>query len=132
MTASALPKLYRQYIDCLNARDLDRLGSFVRDDVRRNGDALGLAGYRDLLRGDFRAIPDLSFTIELLVADTARVAARLAFDCRPEGDFLGIPVDGRRVVFTEHAFYAYTDGRIAEVHSVIDTTSIHAQLQQEP
>lgn len=132
MTDSALPGRYRQYIDCLNTRDFDALGSFVGDDVIRNGEILGLSGYRELLRGDFRAIPDLSFTIELLVADATRVAARLAFDCTPVGDFLGIPVHGRRVAFTEHVFYTYADDKIAEVHSVIDTTGIRAQLGPGP
>lgn len=132
MSDSPLAASYRQYVDCLNARDLDRLGDFVRDDVRRNGEALGLAGYRDLLRRDFRAVPDLRFTIDLLVADATHVAARLAFDCTPAGQFLGILVDGRRVRFHEHVFYAYADGRIADVHTVIDTTAIRAQLQPEP
>ena len=104
----------------------------VHDDVRRNGEVLGLSGYREMLLGDYRSIPDLRFTIELLVADTTHVAARLVFDCTPRGEFLGIPVDGRRVAFSENVFYAYVDGRIADVRAVIDTTAIRAQLQAGP
>lgn len=132
MTDSPLQSLYRQYIDCLNSRELDRLSSFVCDEVRRNGEALGLSGYREMLHGDFRDIPDLGFTIELLVADYTHVAARLTFDCTPVGDFLGMPVNGRRVTFAEHVIYAYTDGKIADVRSVIDTTGIRAQLEPAP
>ena len=132
MTDSPLTDLYRRYLDCLNARDLDRLGTFVHDDVRRNGEVLGLSGYREMLLGDYRSIPDLRFTIELLVADTTHVAARLVFDCTPRGEFLGIPVDGRRVAFTENVFYRFAEGRIAEVWSLVDRAAIERQLAAPP
>ncbi len=132
MGDSPLAKLYLQYVDCLNARTLDRLGSYVRDDVRRNGEAVHLAGYRELLHNDFLRIPDLRFAIELLVADATHVAARLAFDCTPVGEFLGLAVNGRRVTFSENVFYEYVDGKIADVRSVIDTDSIRAQLLVGP
>ena len=129
MSNSPLIELYQQYVDCLNDRTLDRLGSYVRDDVRRNGEAVHLVGYRELLLDDFRRIPDLRFSIDLLVADATHVAARLAFDCTSVGEFLGLAVDGRRVVFREHVFYEYVDGKIADVRSVVDTDSIRAQLR---
>nr|WP_240189367.1 ester cyclase [Nakamurella flavida] len=119
---------YRAYLDCLNARELDRLGEHVREDVQHNGNAFGLAGYRDMLRDDFRRIPDLRFEIEMLVVDESHVAARLVFDCAPVGEFLGLPVHGRRVRFHENVLYTYRDGRIADVRSVIDTVAIAAQL----
>jgi predicted ester cyclase len=37
--------------------------------VQRNGEALGLAGYRKMLEGDFAAIPDLQFNIDFLVSE---------------------------------------------------------------
>jgi predicted ester cyclase len=56
------------------------------------------------------------------------LAARLAFDCTPKGEFLGLPVNGRRVAFTENVFYEFRDGKIAQVWSVIDKAAIEAQL----
>ena len=41
------------------------------------------------------------------------VAARLLFACTPQHAFLGFTPDGRRLVFAEHVFYRYRDGRIA-------------------
>lgn len=128
MTSGPLAQLYLQYVDCLNARMLDSLGTYVRDDVRRNGETVHLAGYRELLHDDFRLIPDLQFSIKLLLADATHVAARLAFDCTPVGEFLGLAVNGRRVAFHENVFYPYVDGKIADVLSIIDTDSIRAQL----
>jgi steroid delta-isomerase-like uncharacterized protein len=120
--------LYRGYLDCLNRQDWSTLGQFVHDDVRYNERVIGLAGYRAMLERDFRQIPDLHFTIALLVAEPPYVASRLSFDCTPQNEFLGLPVNGRRVSFTENVFYEVRDGRIHQVWSVIDKAAIEAQL----
>lgn len=122
------PSFYRRYIDCLNARDLDRLGDFVHADVDYNGKRVGLSGYRALLEGNYRDIPDLRFQIQLLVADATTVASRLHFDCRPMGRFLDLEVAGQRVSFSEHVFYHVEDGRIRTVWSLIDKAAIAEQL----
>ena len=120
--------IYDRYIACLNARDWDRLGEFVADDAIHNGRRLGVDGYRAMLEENCRDIPDLRFDLDLVVADEAHIASRIRFDCKPTGAFLGLPVNGKRVVFHEHAFYTLTAGKIAEVFSVIDKAAIEAQL----
>ncbi|SFD17134.1 ester cyclase [Tropicimonas isoalkanivorans] len=128
MTGADLSEIYRGYIDCLNRQDWGNLGKYVDEDVRRNGQALGLEGYRALLVEDFRAIPDLTFVLELLVCEPPMVASRLAFECTPVGMLFGLPVNGRRVQFCENVFYEFDGGRIRSVWSVIDTAAVAAQL----
>ena len=129
MTEAELAAIYRDYIACLNEQDWPRLGHFVAHDVVHNGRPFGLAGYRAMLEGDFRAIPDLRFDVELVTCDPPNVAARLAFDCTPTGEFQGLPVSGKRVTFAENVFYEWRDGKIAQVWSVIDKAAIEAQLR---
>lgn len=128
MTAAELAETYRGYIACLNRQDWAGLAAFVREDVRYNGEAVGLSGYRAMLEGDFRAIPDLSFEIALLVSEPPRVAARLDFDCTPVGELFGVAVNGRRVRFSENVFYEFADGRIGRVWSIIDKAAIAGQV----
>ncbi len=128
MTPQDLSDLYRGYIDALNKQDWSRLGRFVHDDVEHNGNRIGLRGYRAMLEGDFRAIPDLHFNIELLVSQPPDIAARLRFDCTPVGSLFGLPVDGRRVRFGENVFYRMSDGKIRSVWSIIDKAAIAAQI----
>lgn len=128
MDAGEIATLYRSYIDCLNRRDWDRVGDFVHAEVRHNGRAFALAGYRAMLEEDVRAIPDLRFEIGMLVAEPPLIATRLLFTCTPTGVFLGLPVNGRTVSFSENVFYAYRDGLIAEVWSVIDKAAVEAQI----
>jgi predicted ester cyclase len=128
MNSTALAAIYRDYLACLNRQDWPGLHQFVHDEVQHNGRPLGLEGYQAMLERDFRQIPDIAFTIELLLCDPPHVASRLRFDCTPQGAFLGLPVNGRRVSFAENVFYRFAGQKIAEVWSVIDKTAIEAQL----
>jgi predicted ester cyclase len=128
MTKEDLRDRYRGYLDCLNRQDWRHLGDYVADEVQRNGEAVGLAGYGTMLEGDFAAIPDLFFKIDFIVSEPPYVAARLIFDCTPKGELFGLPVNGRRVAFTENVFYRFSNGKIETVWSVIDQAAIKAQL----
>ena len=81
-----------------------------------------------MLEGDFAAIPDLFFHLDLLVTESPFVASRLRFACTPTGRFLGLEVGGRTVAFTENVFYEFREGKIVLVWSVIDKAAIEAQL----
>jgi predicted ester cyclase len=119
---------YRAYIDCLNRQDWPSLGIHVADDAEHNGRPFGLEGYRAMLEQDFRDIPDLHFTVGLIVCNQTHVAARLDFDCTPVGVFLGLPVNGRRIMFSENVFYEFHAGKIRSVWSVIDKMAVEVQL----
>jgi predicted ester cyclase len=128
MRKDELRDRYHGYIDCLNRQDWRHLGDYVADEAQRNGQALGLTRYRTMLEGDFAAIPDLFFKIDVIVSEPPYVAARLIFDCTPKGELFGLPVNGKRVSFTENVFYRFTNGKIETVWSVIDQAAIKAQL----
>ena len=128
MTRAELSDIYRGYIACLNKQDWPNLVQFVHEDVRYNGERIGLSGYREMLERDFRAIPDLYFDIRLLVSEPPCVASRLHFDCTPTGELFGLSVNGKKVQFAENVFYEFLDGRIETVWSIIDKAAIEAQL----
>lgn len=81
MTGDEIADCYRGYIACLNGRRWAELERFVHDEVHYNGQFVGLDGYRQMLDGDVRAIPDLQFNIGLLIVEPPHVAAQLRFDC---------------------------------------------------
>ncbi len=123
-----LSNIYRDYIACLNRQDWPNLGRYVHDEVCHNGQRIGVSGYRKMLEKDFREITDLYFDIQLLIADSPYIASRLQFDCRPNENFLGLHVNGKRVSFTENVFYEFRSGKIWQVWSVIDKVAVEAQL----
>ncbi|AHK04591.1 MULTISPECIES: ester cyclase [Rhizobium/Agrobacterium group] len=123
-----LNDIYLSYLDCLNRQAFNELGTFVGDHVEHNGRPFGLSAYRDMLVHDFADIPDLRFEAEILVSDANRIAARLSFDCTPKATFMDLPVNGRRVQFSEHVFYEFEHTKIRKVRSIIDKAAIERQL----
>jgi predicted ester cyclase len=128
VTKDQLERVYRDYIACLNGRDLSGLGRYVDEGATHNGRRLGLSGYREMLEQDFADIPDLQFNIELLVIDPPYLASRLHFQCAPRASFMNLDVGGVRVSFAENVFYEFMEEKIARVWSVIDKAAIEAQL----
>lgn len=88
MSKTDLTSVYRGYIACLDQQDWQVLGRFVHDEVHRNGERLGLSGYRAMLERDFREIPDLQFNIQLLMVDPPYIASRMASTARRRQRFL--------------------------------------------
>jgi len=125
---SETESIYRRYIRCLNDRRIDGLGDFVHEELTYNGRPMTRLDYQTLLSNDVAAIPDLHYDIQTLVVDQDQVACRLRFDCTPQGEFLGLKPNGKRVSFTEHVFYKLRDGKIHEVWSLIDRPAIERQL----
>ena len=128
MSKTDLSVVYQGYITCLNKQNWSKLEQFVHDDVHYNEQQIGIVGYRERLERDFYEIPDLRFDIQLLISDPPYIASRLRFDCTPKGTFLGLPVNGKRVSFTDNVFYEFREEKIAQVWSVIDKAVIEAQL----
>jgi predicted ester cyclase len=128
MIKTDLSDTYRGYIACLNKQDWPRLEHFVDTEVCYNVQRVGIRKYREMLERDFAEIPDLYFNIQLLICEAPYVASRLVFDCTPQGKFLGLHVNGKKVSFTENVFYEFRRRKIAQVWSVIDKAAIEAQL----
>lgn len=120
--------IYREYINCLNRRDITGLAKFVHDNVHYNNQQVGLPGYQKMLEKNFIEIPDLYFDIQLLISSNAYIASRLHFDCTPQKDFLGLHINGKKISFTENVFYQFKEGKIEQVWSVIDKVAIENQL----
>lgn len=125
---SAIAEIYDVYLDCLNKRDLDNLSKFVHENVRYNGNEIAISGYRQMLEDNYREIPDLHFNAELILSDHDYVACRLHFTCSPTGNFLNLPINGKKISFFENVFYRFRAEKIEEVWSVIDKIAIERQL----
>ena len=127
-----LEQVYRDYITTLNDRRFGDLDRFVHDQLIYNGQQWSRTRYQALLADDVRRIPDLRYSIQLLVAGADHVACRIWFDCTPTQQFLGVDATGRRVSFAEHVFYRFRANRIEQVWSLIDVDGLRRQLTKKP
>ena len=72
MNTDDLRDFYRRYIALLNARDFERLGEFVHDEVTQNGAPATRDDMAAALREHTQAIPDLVWEVQELVIEGDR------------------------------------------------------------
>jgi predicted ester cyclase len=112
-----LHQIYRDYIACLNARDYDKLVTFVDQNVEHNGNRLRSRGYVQLIKDSYAKYPWLHFNIALLVVDQGQeiVSARLLLrGDQSEEEEMETDVE------KENVFYQFRNGRITKVWSMLD------------
>jgi steroid delta-isomerase-like uncharacterized protein len=74
------------------------------------------------------AFPDMTFTIEHMVAEGDKVAIHLVGRGTHKGDLRGLPPTGRRVTIGGAAIHRIQDDKIVETYQVVDRLSLREQL----
>lgn len=74
------------------------------------------------------AFPDLTATIEDLIAEDDKVAARVTLRGTHEGDFPGIPATGRKIAYDALDISRIVNGKIVEHWGIPDYMSLFQQL----
>ncbi|KAF3908430.1 hypothetical protein ABW21_db0201749 [Orbilia brochopaga] len=129
--APPLSVIYAGYIHAINERDWGILETMLQPQVIWNNTSYTTEEYLTLITRATIPAPDIKFNIDWLVVDDAaqRVAVRLLIRGTPRHEFLGLKPTGRTVEIVEHAFYAFVDGKIAEVRTVIDMDGLREQMR---
>src|SRR5829696_4627805 len=82
---------------------------------------------------DFRqGFPDVVSTIEDLIAEGEKVAARWRARATHRGEYVGVPPTGREVEFTGISVYRIERNRIAESWTVEDELGLLRQIGAVP
>ena len=130
--------LYRRYIGALVIKDgealdqaLDQLlaADFVAHDLPG-----GLVDGRGALKAFRRRVhigfPDQTLTINDLIAEGDRVAARLTAVGTHLGEFAGVPATGRRITAEIFDIVRIAEDKIAERWTMFDRGGLLTELQQ--
>ncbi|HVZ02816.1 MAG TPA: ester cyclase [Dongiaceae bacterium] len=94
-----------------------------------NPDIVGPEGVKAHVKALRTAFPDLSVTIEDMVAEGDLVAVRGTWRGTHQGTFRGVPAIGRKVEFSGMVFWRIGGGQIRERWGLIDTPILMQQLQ---
>ncbi len=88
----------------------------------------GLEGFINYMRAIHAALGDYTCTVDELIVDGAKTAARLSFSGRHEGEFFGVAGTGRPIAWAGAAFFE-TDGRqITHLWVLGDVDGVKQQL----
>ena len=87
---------------------------FVLHDPVASREIVGRDAEGELIAGLRRSIPDLTFTIDDVVADADNVTIRWIAEGTHGGELLGVAATGRALALRGVDMYRLNDGRIAE------------------
>ena len=130
MSASDNIDLYRRFIEeAASPSDLDRMDAFLAPDIELPtvGEG-GIQALKELHMVMRAAFPDMSASIDEMVANDEWVAAKLTWTGTHEGAFLGIEPTGRVFRATEFEIVRIAGGRIVELRELADLDAVLAQL----
>jgi len=116
-TQQANKDLVRSHFEAINERDREAVAEVHADDVVVHGGGRELQGIEAVLQSwwaQLEAVPDLTDTIDMLLAEDDRVAVRYTTAGTHEGEFLGIEPTGETVEVTSMAVVRVENGKIAE------------------
>ena len=126
------------FVDAVNAQDWDALDGLVAPGFVRHSAAAGDSGVGSLddlkwfLRNEYLTFPDARETIEDLVAEGDRVAARHLLTGTQTGPFGDHPASGRPVRVPYLAVYRLEAGRLVEAWAEWDNLAALAQMGLAP
>lgn len=93
---------------------------------------VGLPGYLtaiEVMRGGF---PDIQWTLEELIVEGEKIAARYTMRGTHEGTFVGVPATGRRIAVQAMNFYVVVDGKIVFERGQPDLLGLMQQIGAVP
>lgn len=127
----------RRMFDLINVGDIEGFAGLLADDFVEHEQAPGLAPTKDGVIAFFRmqraAFPDMHMHVEDVVADGAKVVARVRYTGTHRGEFMGMPATGKSVdVQLIDVFGFGADGRVHEHWGVMDALAMMQQLGAVP
>jgi steroid delta-isomerase-like uncharacterized protein len=92
----------------------------------------GPDGIRQRLTAWRTALPDLSTSIEDMVAEGDRVALRSVARGTNTGEFMGTPATGKSIAVPWQSIYRFQDGKVVEMWDAWDVLAVMGQLGLMP
>ncbi len=122
----------RMYEEVWNEGRLDVVDDICAPDYRGvgpYGDEHGPDAVKRGVAARRAAFPDIQVTIEDLLVDGDRVAARLTFEGTHQGSFQGIEATGKRVAWSGIWIYRVDGGKFVERWHAYDLLGLLEQLR---
>ncbi len=130
MTLEANKALVQRFVDAYNRFDLEALGETVAVDFIEHGDSgqsgrEALLAYASMLH---TAFPDITNTIEDIIAEGDKVVTRTLVRGTHLGEMMGMPPTGRQISIATMNSFRVANGKLAEHWAVADTFGMMQQL----
>jgi predicted ester cyclase len=129
---------YQEYIDAVyNKRDPTAIDRYFTSDVVVHSVTPGVEGgtgtdyLKQLAKSLLDTFPDLHISVDEVVRDGDKLAARVTLEGTQKGEFMGVKPTDRKITAANFATYHLRGEKIAEVWSLVDIASIRRQLTEK-
>lgn len=127
--------VHRYYDEVWNAWNEAALEELISPNIEFRGSigtvVNGIAEFKQYVTGIRAAFPDFHNHIEELIAEEAKVAARLTYAGTHLGELFGYPGTGRRITYQGLAIFEFEQGKMVRGHVLGDTETLERQLAQK-
>src|SRR6185295_4368167 len=136
MPAQENKALLRRFIELWSTGNLPAADEFVRADLIDHtlppDLPPGLAGFKLLVGGFRAAFPDLNVSIDDLIAQSDKAAARVTFHGTHRGTFQSIPATGKTISMGAIGILRFEGSEIVEHWATLDLLGLLQQLGVAP
>lgn len=135
--AEQLKAKVREYVERIwNRKELDALDELASVGYRRHlgpsEPSIDRSSQKLRLQSLQRALPDVQFSIEDLIAEGDRVVFRVTVRATQRGDLFGVAATGKAVAFSAIDILRFEDGLIVEHWGFGDSAALLRQLGRIP
>jgi len=126
------------YEKVFNQRNLAAIDDFIAPNFfNHSASQLGMTGgdlehVKQFVSMVMQAFPDLHYTVEDLIAEEDKVAARLTISGTQQGAFMGIPPTGKHATISDIEIFHITNGKAVECWVQADLLGLLQQLGVVP
>lgn len=128
----------RFYEEVFNQRNLAAIDDFIAPNfVNHSATQLGMTGgdldhVKQFLTMILQTFPDLRYTVEDVIAEGDKIAARLTISGTQQGAFMGIPATGKHAVVSDIEIFRIAGGKALECWVQVDFLGLLQQLGVVP
>jgi steroid delta-isomerase-like uncharacterized protein len=131
-TEQELKDAYRRIIEAISRGDAEGLDELMAPEIVDHNpipnQAPGRDGFKQWMAAARTAFPDMRGTVEDVIAEGDRVAARTTWHGTHRGEFVGVGATGRRVSFSAFHLVRFSQDRAVEWWGTADLLKVLQQL----
>ena len=137
MQADDNKKLMRRFVEFINTASEQLAVELIHSKATfhvpgRPEPMVGPAGYLAIIEMMRDGFPDIQWSLEELVAEADKVAARFTMRGTHRGPFLGVPPTGRSITVAALNLYKFADGKVVEKFGQPDLLGLLQQIGAVP
>jgi steroid delta-isomerase-like uncharacterized protein len=137
MTAENNKQLMKRFVEFINTANEQLSNELISQNatfyVPGNPEPMrGPGGYLAIIEMMRSGFPDIQWTLDDMVAEGDKVAARFTMRGTHSGTFFGVSATGRLIEVKAMNFYRFTNGQIVEEHGMPDMLGLLHQIGVMP